>query len=275
MARPLLVNLWATPRSCSTSLMYSFAQRKDTKVFDEPLYAHYLTNINATGYRPYRNELVKIQNTDGNKVMENFQNLQLSAANNDNNSVKLLFCKHMAKQFGGSLDDAFLFDENTRNIILTRDPIRVFEKFEQRMGFVDFNDTGYKQQLELFEKLYDNKKCVVIDSEDLVSDSGILLDALCNDYLNVAFDSNMLKWEKGGLPNEDGIWAYYWYHTVHESTGFQKNSQNKQDIYKKAKEKFDSLPRDIRNQIGRAIPIYQKLYHARFSPVFITREQVA
>ena len=34
--------LWSSPRHVSTALMYSFAERSDTTVFDEPLYAHYL-----------------------------------------------------------------------------------------------------------------------------------------------------------------------------------------------------------------------------------------
>ena len=34
--------LWSCPRNVSTALMYAFAQREDTQVFDEPLYAHYL-----------------------------------------------------------------------------------------------------------------------------------------------------------------------------------------------------------------------------------------
>ena len=38
----LRIQLWSGPRNVSTALMYSFAQRPDTRVVDEPLYAHYL-----------------------------------------------------------------------------------------------------------------------------------------------------------------------------------------------------------------------------------------
>lgn len=49
------INCWSGPRCCSTSLMYSFAQRTDTVVLDEPLYANYL---NLTGVpRPYREQV--------------------------------------------------------------------------------------------------------------------------------------------------------------------------------------------------------------------------
>ena len=37
-----IVCLWSGPRNVSTALMYSFAQRADTVVIDEPLYGHYL-----------------------------------------------------------------------------------------------------------------------------------------------------------------------------------------------------------------------------------------
>ena len=36
------VALWAGPRNGSTALMYSFAQRADTRVMDEPLFGHFL-----------------------------------------------------------------------------------------------------------------------------------------------------------------------------------------------------------------------------------------
>ena len=36
----LRLNVWSGPRNVSTALMYSFAQRSDTRVVDEPLYAY-------------------------------------------------------------------------------------------------------------------------------------------------------------------------------------------------------------------------------------------
>ncbi|RMF66572.1 MAG: sulfotransferase family protein, partial [Calditrichaeota bacterium] len=38
----LRLNLLSGPRNVSTALMYSFAQREDTRVVDEPLYGYYL-----------------------------------------------------------------------------------------------------------------------------------------------------------------------------------------------------------------------------------------
>ena len=51
-----IICLWSCPRNISTALMYSFAQRKDTRVIDEPLYAHYLKKSGAK--HPGRDEVL-------------------------------------------------------------------------------------------------------------------------------------------------------------------------------------------------------------------------
>ena len=45
------IHCWSGPRCVSTSLMYAFAQRSDTRVLDEPLYAHWLRLTGSP--RPY------------------------------------------------------------------------------------------------------------------------------------------------------------------------------------------------------------------------------
>ncbi|RVX18932.1 Branched-chain-amino-acid aminotransferase-like protein 2 [Vitis vinifera] len=63
-----VIHSWSAPRSISTGLMYSFAQRDDFEVLDEPLYANFLR---VTGVeRPYREELLSKMESDGNKVVK-------------------------------------------------------------------------------------------------------------------------------------------------------------------------------------------------------------
>lgn len=45
--------LWSGPRNVSTALMY-LAQRADTVVYDEPLYAHYLSKTLRVNITPAR-----------------------------------------------------------------------------------------------------------------------------------------------------------------------------------------------------------------------------
>ena len=47
-----IITLWASPRNISTALMYSFSQRRDVKVIDEPFYAYYLTHVNPNVNHP-------------------------------------------------------------------------------------------------------------------------------------------------------------------------------------------------------------------------------
>ena len=52
------IMLWSSPRNISTALMYSFAQRSDTKVVDEPFYAYYLTQVNNKVDHPGKRKLL-------------------------------------------------------------------------------------------------------------------------------------------------------------------------------------------------------------------------
>jgi hypothetical protein len=64
------ISLWSGPRNISTALMYSFAQRKDTKVHDEPLYGYYLSHSPAKTYHPGAEKVIQTLENDGRKVVE-------------------------------------------------------------------------------------------------------------------------------------------------------------------------------------------------------------
>ena len=78
--------LWSGPRNISTTLMYSFAQRRDTKVFDEPLYAHYLSQTTAKEYHPDSELIMNSQECNGLKVVQNMLG---------EDGAKVLFYKNM------------------------------------------------------------------------------------------------------------------------------------------------------------------------------------
>ncbi len=59
--------LWSGPRNVYTAVMYSFAQRPDTCVVDEPLYGHFLRVTGAL--HPGREEVMVSVDCDGDKVM--------------------------------------------------------------------------------------------------------------------------------------------------------------------------------------------------------------
>lgn len=90
---------------------------------DEPLYGHYLTNIDPTAFRPYREEVLAAQNCDGDAVV---RELMLGPC-----EKKVLFMKNMAK-FYSKLNEPFL--AATKNIILIRHPLQVLASWSSTLG---------------------------------------------------------------------------------------------------------------------------------------------
>ena len=72
MNKPTRICLWSGPRNISTSLMYSFSQRPNCQVFDEPLYAHYLRSVSEeTRLRhPGCSEILRTMENNGKKVVD-------------------------------------------------------------------------------------------------------------------------------------------------------------------------------------------------------------
>lgn len=200
--------LWSGPRNVSTALMYSFAQRDDICIVDEPLYGHYLRVSGAD--HPGRDAIIAGMNCDGAAVMR-----ELLARQRQDPSIRL-FQKHMAHHLVG-LDLDFL--QETSNIFLIRNPRDMLPSLAVQLPHATLADTGLKRQWELYTDLRAaGQTPAILDSRELLLDPTGVLAQLC-EHLGLDFDSGMLHWAAGPLA-EDGIWAPYWYHVVHQSTGF-------------------------------------------------------
>jgi hypothetical protein len=70
-------------------------------------------------------------------------------------------------------------------------------------------DTGLERQLELVAALQAAGRApIVVTNDDLIARPEGTLRAIC-EAVGLQFDPRMLKWDKGGRP-EDGVWAAYW-----------------------------------------------------------------
>jgi len=188
--------------------MYSFAQRTDTKVVDEPLYGHFLRVTGAQ--HPLRDRVLAAVNTDGNDVMQRLLSEPADEV------VKILFMKQMAHHLV-DLDQSFM--RQTHNIFLIRDPREMLPSLTIQLPDAGLDDTGLATQWRLFERLVENGQSpAVLDSRELLLDPGGILGKLCK-HLNIDYTNDMLTWPVGARP-EDGIWGPHWYHAVHESSGF-------------------------------------------------------
>jgi hypothetical protein len=232
---PLRLNVWSGPRNISTALMYSFAQRTDTRVVDEPLYGHYLRVTDAI--HPGAKEVMADMDCDAQRVI----------ANTILGSCKkpVHFMKQMAHHLV-ALDRSFL--SQTTNVLLTRDPFDMLPSLINQIKKPVIRDTGFKMQAELLEELQTlDQNPLVLDSKELLKNPQSVLTQLCN-TLNIRFEENMLTWPAGPR-KEDGIWARHWYHNVHKSTGFQPY-----------RPKAEPFPDRLRALLNECKPYYDLLY---------------
>lgn len=227
--------LWSGPRNISTALMYSFAQRTDTMVADEPLYAHYLAQTNADTYHPGAKEVLERMENNGEEVIKWMMGPH---------EKPVVFFKQMT-HFLINIDFSFL--EKTKNIILTRNPEEMLPSYAKEIKHPTMQDVGYSKHIELIEHLEKiGQEPIVITSKRVLENPEKILKKLC-EKIDIPFDSSMLSWEKGPRP-EDGIWAKYWYKSVHNSTGF-----------KPYKPKSEPFPEHLKPLLNKCKPIYDEL----------------
>ena len=198
-----IIAMWSGPRNLSTAMMRSFENRKDTVVFDEPFYAHYLsvTKLNHPG----RDEILDFQSTNWNEVVE-------TCTNTSFHQKKLCYQKHMAQHNLQGFDISWIKD--VQNCILIRDPKCVIASYGKKLPIEDERHLGYIQQAEIIEFLEKERGITppIIDADDILKNPESMMKKLCN-VLDIDFYKSMLRWPEGAR-DSDGVWGPYWYEGV-------------------------------------------------------------
>lgn len=228
------INLWSGPRNVSTALMYSFAQRSDTRVLDEPLYAHYLRVSGAQ--HPGWIDVLSAQDNDGERVV---RDLVLGPCDRP-----VLFLKQMAHHL---VDLDLEFMRQAVNLILIRDPEQMLPSLINQVPQPTLADTGLARQCELLDILEDwGQLPPVIDSRELLLNPRSVLEQICA-QVGLEFQNGMLAWSTGPKPY-DGVWAPHWYQNVHRSTTFAP--------YKAKRKPFPSA---LKLLLAECSPYYERL----------------
>ncbi len=228
-----IINLISGPRNISTALMYSFAQRSDTEVVDEPFYAYYLSQTGKE--HPGRDEVLSTMESDALKVINMLQN---------HTEKPVLFVKNMAHHLCMENLD---FLHGYTNVFLIRDPKQLIASFAQVIKQPDMQDIGVEAEYRIYEQLIaKGEQVVVVDSNEVLKDPEFVLTQLC-EKLGISFVRDMLSWTAGPI-KEDGIWAKYWYRTLHKTAGFAKQISSSRvlpehlfPLHRKAKPYYDKL----------------------------------
>jgi Sulfotransferase domain len=230
----LRLSVWSGPRNVSTALMYSFRQRSDTVVVDEPLYGHYLKTSDAE--HPGAGEVLDTMDNDGERVV---REVILGPCERP-----IHFFKNMAHHLPG-LGPAFL--DGIANVLLIRDPTEMLPSLATQLKSPTLRDTGLREQNVILDSiLARGERPVVLDARELLLDPPGVLRRACV-ALGIPFDDAMLSWPAGPKP-EDGVWAKHWYHNVHASTGFAPYSPPEKPF-----------PARLEPLLGECLPYYERL----------------
>jgi hypothetical protein len=156
----------------------------------------------------------------------------------------VLWMKQMAHHLV-ELDRGFLAE--TVNVLLIRDPVQMLPSLAKNLEQPTLRDTGLALQSELYEYLCAlGQEPPILDAKQILLNPRRVLTQLC-ERLALPFEESMLRWQAGPRP-EDGIWAKYWYHAVHQSTGFQPYT-----------EKNEPMPAPLQPLLAECLPHYQQL----------------
>lgn len=200
------IAMWSGPRNLSTAMMYSFAQRSDCSVVDEPFYGVYLQTDGLN--HPMREDVMDAMASDPQAVISDL----LGPV-----EKPVMYQKHMCQHMLPAIPRDWMAEVS--NVFLIRHPARVIASFGQKVANVTAQDIGFGMQVALFEACLSlGQTPLVIDSSDVRANPERAIQALCS-ALDLDFDPAMLSWPKGGNA-ADGVWAPVWYDAVHNSTGF-------------------------------------------------------
>lgn len=213
--------------------MYSFAQRDDTIVLDEPFYAFYLLTSGAN--HPGREEVILNQPNEEEDVKREIFSIK---------DKPVVFIKNMSHHLE-VMDESFV--DEVVNVFFIRDPRQIIASYAQVIETPVMRDIGMEYQLALWQRLIEKKQNpIVLDTRYLLKNPESVLQQLC-ERIGIPFQKSMLKWPAGPKPY-DGVWAPYWYANVHSTTGFKQQSTSSRP-----------LPDHLQELCQRANLLYEKL----------------
>jgi hypothetical protein len=236
--------MWSGPRNISTAMMRAWENRPDTWVIDEPLYAHYLTQVRVN--HPGVDEVIAHHETDWRVVIAGLTGPVPEGR-------EIYYQKHMTHHWLPHLRGDWVLQLS--NAFLIRHPAEMLASLTARMGQPELRDTGLPQQVEILRFVAERTGTTppVLDTEDVLGDPRAMLTRLC-ELVGVPFSERMLSWPPGRR-GTDGIWARYWYDAVEGSTGFEPYRPRPRVV-----------PAGLEPLLAQCLPLYEELRSHRLRP---------
>lgn len=202
------VAMWSGPRNISTAMLRAWENRSDTRVVDEPFYAHFLQHTGLD--HPMRDQVIEAGHTNWQEVVTSLTARPASG---------VFYQKHITTHWLEHFSMDWL--EHMEHVFLIREPESVVASYAIKREALTATDLGYVQQSALFKhiSICQAQPPVVIDSTRFLKDPAGQLQTLCTS-LAIEFEPAMLTWPPG-VRETDGVWEAHWYDAVRQSTGFK------------------------------------------------------
>ena len=228
------------PRNISTALMYSFAQRPNCEVIDEPFYAAYLKKKDLD--HPGKMETLKSYPNYLDAAIQRVQQFISSS------EAKEVYIKNMAHHM---VDVNWDWVQDAIHIFWIRHPRKVIRSFSKVLPDVCLSDIGIKEQVNQWRGIQKlNGPKIIIDSDEMLTEPEKTFPIIC-DAIGIPFFKEMLDWPQG-RKEYDGVWWPYWYSNVHKSSYFEKVSKLGDPL----ETKYSKIEIE-------ALEYYTELYHQR------------
>jgi len=265
--------MWSPPRSLSTTVERSLIENKDIHVLHEPFGMPYYWS--ATEAASSRNEgEAHCRDTYASVAARCFTDAPPKGQ-------RFVFSKNLAyyvsphcipklrELLGGDYS-------RVRHSFMIRHPAKAVSSLyykscvdNEKTGYTHFDPaeagfTAMAAMLAHLEAQPECPPCVIIDADDLLEDPEGIMTAYC-DALGLPFDKSMLSWKPGPVPELASPW-----------TGWTDDVQQSSGIAKRAKRSLPpvttSLPKDVRDTIDEAMPIYEMMYARRIRAGGVTAD---
>ena len=240
MNKNKVIHAISGPRNISTALMYSFAQRPNCEVIDEPFYAAYLKKKDLN--HPGKTKTLKLYpNSFGGAIQRVQQFISSSEA-------KEVYIKNMAQHM---VDANWDWAQEAIHVFWIRHPRKVIRSFSKVLPDVILSDIGIEEQVNQWKSIqkFSGPK-IIVNSDEMLSEPEKTFPIIC-DAIGIPFFKEMLCWPQG-RKEYDGAWWPYWYSNVHKSSYFEKGSKLGNPLEKK----YSKIETE-------ALEYYTELYHQR------------
>ena len=256
--------MWSPPRSLSTTVERCLIENKDIHVVHEPFGVPFYWSSEAGSSREdgerstatYASVAQKIFRDPGPKGQPFVFSKNLSYY------VSPHCIPDLKELLGGDY-------ATVRHSFMIRHPAKAISSLyfkscvdNEKTGYTHFDPTeaGFTAMAALLDHLEQFPECpplVIIDADDLLEDPEGIMQSYC-DALGLPFDTSMLTWEAGPehCPELASPWSG-WTDDVQQSSGIKKRSK------RSSPPEVSSLPKDVRDTIQEAMPIYERMYAQR------------